>query len=142
MAQLAKTATDDFWRPANSEAERHARPFLFANVCNRCGMDYAVGARYCHLCGIQRYPSTETETAKAEASGKGWRQRLGLTMPSLVLFVIGATCLAVVLGMAMIPAGSRNLAEVNSIQFARTDWLLAAVAAMLGGILLKKKKAL
>lgn len=139
MAQLAKTATDDYWRPANSEAERHARPFLFANVCSRCGMDYTVGARYCHFCGNLRYPLPETETGKQEESGKGWRQRLGLTLPSLMLFVIGATCLAVVLGMAVIPPTPRNLAEVNSIQFARIDWLLAAVASMLGGLVLKKK---
>lgn len=137
MAQLAKTGTDDYWRPANYEAERHARPFLFANVCRRCGMDYAVGARYCHFCGDQRYPPPETETAKPEESGNGWRQRLGLTMPSLMLFVIGATCLAVTLVLAVIPAHKLDI--VNSIQFARIDWLLAAVAAMLGGLVLKKK---
>ncbi len=137
MAQLAKTGIDDYWRPANSEAERHARPFLFANVCSRCGMDYTVGARYCHFCGNLRYPSPETEATKPEDSGKGWRQRLGLTMPSLVLFVIGAACLAVTLVLAVVPA--RNLDIANSIQFARVDWLLAAVASMLGGLVLKKK---
>lgn len=139
MARAVQPISGDYWRPANEEAERHARPFLFENVCSRCGMDYAVGARYCYICGNRRYAQPEPAAASADSDWwKQFRQRSGLSGPSLSLLAAGVTCLlvALVLGV-LLPSQSDDAAR--SLQDVRLDWLLGAVAAMLGGLLLKYK---
>jgi hypothetical protein len=60
----------------------------------------------------------------------------GLPTASLIAFVIGLGCVAGALLVGLLTA--KNLVDWQAIQFYRAEWLLAATAAFVAGILLKK----
>ena len=62
---------------------------------------------------------------------------IGLPTASLIAFIIGLGCVAGVLGVSLFYKAS-NLAEFQAIQMWRIEWLLAATASFVAGILLKK----
>lgn len=64
---------------------------------------------------------------------KSW---IGLSTASLIAFVIGIGCLAGALLVGLLTA--RNFVDWQAIQFYRVEWLLAATASFVAGILLKK----
>jgi hypothetical protein len=63
---------------------------------------------------------------------KSWT---GLSTASLIAFVIGIGCIAGALLVGLLTA--RNFAEWEAIQFYRGEWLLAATASFVAGILLR-----
>jgi hypothetical protein len=65
------------------------------------------------------------------------RVRLGLSVPSLVFFVLGILCLVIAASVGVFYK-SETLVQWQALQFWRIEWLLGAAAAMLAGILLKK----
>jgi len=62
---------------------------------------------------------------------------VGLPTAALVAFIIGLGCVAGALGVSLFYHAS-NLAEFQAIQMWRIEWLLAATASFVAGILLKK----
>ena len=64
---------------------------------------------------------------------KNW---IGLSTASLIAFVIGVGCVAGALLVGLLTA--RNFVDWQAIQFYRAEWLLAATASFVAGILLKK----
>ena len=62
---------------------------------------------------------------------------VGLPTAALVAFMIGLGCVAGALGVSFFYKAS-NLAEFQAIQMWRVEWLLAATASFVAGILLKK----
>ncbi len=62
--------------------------------------------------------------------------RVGLSTGSLVAFVVGIGCVAGALLVGLLTA--RTYVDWQAIQFYRAEWLLAAVAAFVAGVLLKK----
>lgn len=64
---------------------------------------------------------------------KSW---IGLSTASLIAFMIGIGCLAGALLVGLLTA--RNFVDWQAIQFYRVEWLLAATASFVAGILLKK----
>jgi hypothetical protein len=62
---------------------------------------------------------------------------VGLPTAALVAFIIGIGCVAGALGVSFFYKAS-NLAEFQAIQMWRIEWLLAATASFVAGILLKK----
>jgi hypothetical protein len=60
----------------------------------------------------------------------------GLSTASLIAFVIGIACIAGALLVGLLTA--RNFVDWQAIQFYRAEWLLAATASFVAGILLKK----
>ena len=112
-------------------------------VCNRCGNEFVVGARYCHVCG-------ETRGALARSSSGAGRylrpfgnffaslkQAFGLPTVSLVAFVVGLGCIfaAVFIGVFYTAA---TVLDWQAVQVWRLEWLLGAVVAFIAAILLKK----
>jgi hypothetical protein len=63
----------------------------------------------------------------------GW---IGLSRASLIAFLIGLGCVAGALLVGLLTANT--LVDWQAIQFYRVEWLLAATAAFVAGILLKK----
>jgi hypothetical protein len=61
---------------------------------------------------------------------------VGLPTASLIAFVVGLGCIAGALLVGLLTA--RNLVDWQAIQFYRAEWLLAATASFVAGILLKK----
>jgi len=85
-------------------------------------------------------------SAWRKISFPGWMQYLhfheikrwiGLPTASLIAFMIGLGCILGVLGVSLFYHAS-NLAEFQAIQMWRIEWLLAATASFVAGILLKK----
>jgi len=64
------------------------------------------------------------------------RTRIGLSTASLIAFVLGLVCVAGALLVGLLTA--KTLVDWQAIQMYRIEWLLAATAAFVAGILLKK----
>ena len=62
---------------------------------------------------------------------------VGLPTTSLIAFIVGIGCLAGAVGVSFFYRAS-NLAEFQAIQMWRIQWLLAATASFVAGILLKR----
>jgi hypothetical protein len=62
---------------------------------------------------------------------------IGLPTASFIAFMIGLGCVAGAVGVSLFYKAS-NLAEFQAIQMWRIEWLLAATASFVAGILLKK----
>ena len=62
---------------------------------------------------------------------------VGLSTAALIAFIIGLGCAAGALGVSLFYKPS-TLAEFQAIQMWRIEWLLAATASFVAGILLKK----
>ena len=62
---------------------------------------------------------------------------LGLSTASLIAFVIGLSCVGGALLAGLITV--KNFVDWQAIQYYRAEWLLAATASFVAGILLKKQ---
>jgi hypothetical protein len=61
---------------------------------------------------------------------------IGLPTASLIAFVVGLACIAGALLVGLLTA--KTLVDWQAIQYYRAEWLLAATASFVAGILLKK----
>jgi hypothetical protein len=64
------------------------------------------------------------------------QRRIGLSTASFIAFLIGIGCVAGALLVGLLTA--KTYVDWQAIQFYRAEWLLAATAAFVAGILLKK----
>ncbi|HET7892899.1 MAG TPA: hypothetical protein VFL34_15325 [Candidatus Sulfotelmatobacter sp.] len=64
------------------------------------------------------------------------QSRSGLSTASLIAFILGVGCVAGALLVGLLNA--RTFVDWQAIQFYRAEWLLAATASFVAGILLKK----
>jgi len=64
------------------------------------------------------------------------QRSVGLSTASLIAFILGLGCIAGALLVGLLTA--KNFVDWQAIQFYRAEWLLAATAAFVAGILLKK----
>ena len=62
---------------------------------------------------------------------------MGLPTAALIAFITGLGCVAGCIGVSLFYKAS-NLAEFQAIQMWRIEWLLAATASFVAGILLKR----
>jgi len=65
------------------------------------------------------------------------KRLVGLPTGALIAFILGLGCVAGAIGVSLFYKAS-NLAEFQAIQMWRVEWLLAATASFVAGILLKK----
>jgi hypothetical protein len=105
-----------------------------------------VGAAFCHICGGNRH--------RADASSESWLKRLeflrvldfaslrswiGLPLPSLCAFLVGIGFVVIALSMGLVSV--HDISDFEAVQLWRIQWLMAACAAFLVGILLKNRKS-
>jgi hypothetical protein len=136
MSDLVRDAQHEFWRPP-----LHRSADAAADSCRRCGTEFMVGAAFCHICGANRHRPgsfqaagwTKILTAFRTLDFSIFKDWLGLPLPSLCAFLVGAGFLVVALTTGLINA------EFEAIQLWRIQWLIAACAAFLAGILLKRR---
>lgn len=140
-----------------------------AEACPRCATEYLLGSHFCHSCGgrrpealnadakadaaalarlweetIQLIRSTTSSLSAIKSPGwlhylsfQGIQARAGLSTASFLAFLVGLGC---VLGALLVGfLTTKTLADWQAIQFYRAEWLLAATAAFVAGILLKKE---
>lgn len=95
--------------------------------------------------GVHRIQSAITGIAWSKIRIPSWisylhfheiKSRVGLSTASLIAFVIGLACIAGALLAGLLTA--KTLVDWQAIQFYRAEWLLAATASFVAGILLKK----
>ena len=112
MPQESASTNSAFWQyavvEAQSLAERAAKSVA--------EIEFPGWLRYLHFHEIQRW--------------------IGLPTASLIAFVIGLACVAGALLVGLLNA--KTLVDWQAIQFYRAEWLLAATAAFVAGILLKR----
>jgi hypothetical protein len=137
-----------------------------ATACSRCRTEFLTGSRFCHVCGSSRLAAQAAAAGNqlvsrtldqvlrgAQGAGAAWRRIdfpdwlrylhfheikswLGLPTAALIAFMLGVGCVVGALLVGLLNA--RNLVDWQAIQFYRSEWLLAATAAFVAGILLKK----
>ena len=148
MAEVMRNveSRQEFWRPAaEEERSREVRQAMSlpSETCDRCGTDFALGARFCHVCGTERDPQLG-----ARATSSRWslsrvldleviKSGLGLPVASIVAFFIGLIC-TVAAAVTGFVYSATTLLDWQAVQVWRIEWLLAAVVAFVAGILLKK----
>jgi len=109
-----------------------------------------VGAAFCHICGAGRHRATP-----AAATASNWlrtsdflhqielgkvRAWFGLPLPSLCSFLLGMACLVVALAVGFTDVKD-SVSDFEAVQLWRIQWLMAACAAFLVGILFKNPKS-
>lgn len=141
MSEVAHNAQHDFWRPPL--AQRDAAAPAMVEVCQRCGAEFVVGSRFCHACGAARQVQAEP------VSFRSWTRHLefhniqswmGLSTASLIAFLFGAGCVIAAIVSGFIYS-VHSVLEWQAVQMFRIQWLLAAIALLIAGILLRRSKA-
>jgi hypothetical protein len=167
MSEVADQTQQEFWRPPVAETVGAPAASILSPAtaaCADCGAEFMIGSRFCHACGTQRpEPSpfpiralwqrqmTWLRTAKSDLiqgnfEVPGWLRYLhfheikrwvGLPTAAFVAFMVGLGCVAGAIGVGLVYKAS-NMAEFQAVQLWRIEWLLAATASFVAGILLRK----
>ncbi len=143
MAEAADQAQNEFWRapvPASEVGANRERSNDRSATC-QCGSEFLVSSLYCHACGARRPDLGVSVVRTLEIPGRAeivrLGERLGLTMPALIAFLVGILCVVGALAVSVV-FSVRTALDWQAIQLWRIEWLVAAVAAFAAGCLLKK----
>jgi len=143
MAQLAPNYEErqEFWKPA--VPQRHDTPHAGSadQVCDRCGTDFLMGSRFCHVCGADRHAdlSSPTTTGIREwFDFASLRDAMGQTTGSLIALFLGFACVVAAAVTGFLYTANTVL-DWQAVQIWRIEWLLAALAIFAAGLLLKRK---
>ncbi len=143
MAHALREPSQEYWRPPETQIERVILPLTAESICATCEAAYPVGASFCPACGaeLNPQPAIKTHWSVAELLDLDIvRKRLSLSIPSLVFLILGVACITGALLTGVVYRATTIL-DWQAVQVWRIEWLLAAVASMLAGILLKKRDA-
>jgi hypothetical protein len=141
MEQVADKVQQEYWRPAIQHQRTREIPADVRSqieVCEDCGTEFVVGARFCHVCGGGRQAVASHSNRLVEALDfDNIRHALGLPTASLVAFFFGIAAVLAALAVGFIYSAN-TLVDWQAVQTWRIEWMLAAVVAFVVGILLKK----
>ncbi|MBZ5542508.1 MAG: zinc ribbon domain-containing protein, partial [Acidobacteriia bacterium] len=135
----------EYWRPAldDERPQEHRRAVSpSTTACAECGADLAAGARFCPTCGAER-DSRRVHVAAGRGTAAGWldfqqiKSAFGLSTGSLLAFFAGMICAVAAIATGFVFSAT-TLVDWQAVQVWRVEWLLAAITAMLVGLLLKK----
>jgi hypothetical protein len=138
MSGAVHRVDQDYWQPPRGQAEAPAYQAQ-ALACPECGTEFVVGSRFCHVCGAER-------EAISEGGSRGFtewldftriREFVGLSAASLVCLIAGVVCVLAAIITGFIYTANTVL-DWQAVQVWRIEWLLAATAAFIAGILLKR----
>lgn len=145
MADFTKELSQEYWRPAPTPGNQF-QPQGFQThsteaFCTGCGTQYAVGARFCHVCALGREDDLHLVKRTAIVDWLDFdriREKSGLSSISLVL-VLAAAVFMLATVMTGLVYNTATIAEWQAVQTWRIEWLLATVAALLAAMLFKDK---
>ena len=144
--QLEKASSDRqaYWKPDltphTEETPKSQERYQARRIesCVHCGTEYALGSRFCHLCGKGRESELPSRGSLLQRFDfQILKSSLGLSTASLVAFVAGIACLLTA-GAVSLMYSAATLVDWQAIQVWRIEWMLASSAAFLAGILLKR----
>ena len=142
MSEILHNTHQEFWRPpVAAEIAGHS---AMAGVCDDCGTEFMAGSGFCHVCGTARQAHEGSGGSTSLALRREFQhvaKWLGLSTAPLIAFFAGLGCLVAALSVGAIYT-TRNFSDFQAIQLWRVQWLLAAVAAFVAGVLLKKAGAI
>jgi hypothetical protein len=133
----------EFWKPAAPRLEVAAAGEAPTTPCGECGGSLVRGSRICPTCGANSQAAEaglHSDAPQAPnwpelAALQRWFARMNWSLAALVS---GCACIlaAVVTGFVF---NATTLVDWQAVQLWRIEWLLAAIAFLLAGILVKKK---
>jgi hypothetical protein len=143
MAQLAGNYEErqEFWKPAVPARQESLQTEATGQVCDRCGTDFLMGSRFCHVCGADRHTNL---TAPGTTGIREWfdfaslREAMGQTTGSLIALFLGFACIVAAAITGFLYTATTVL-DWQAVQIWRIEWLLAALAVFAGGLLLRRK---
>ncbi|HZU43696.1 MAG TPA: hypothetical protein VE994_13545 [Terriglobales bacterium] len=136
MPDAVPNTRQEFWRaPVQAQREDSVARGM-VEVCDRCGTEFVVGARFCHVCGSTR-DSLPRRRWTSLLEFQQIKDSLGLSTGSLVAFIAGIACVLAAIAVGFIFSAA-TLLDWQAVQLWRIEWLLGAAAAFLLGILLKR----
>lgn len=136
MAQTS-TRSQEYWRPANPNVARLIDPHPAETLCWNCGSECSSAARFCPMCGSSREPGSPQTVSELRKADAGLASRLPMSLASMLCFLLGVGC-AIGAGLMGVIYRTDTLVDWQAVQVWRIEWLLAALAALLAGVLLKK----
>ena len=129
----------EYWRPAVDLSHSHE---FSTESCQGCGTDYAIGARFCHVCGREREPQAGTARRSWSVARvldlEEIKSGLGLPLGSVVAFFLGLVCVIAAALTRFVAGPITTTLDWQAVEIWRVEWLLAAIAAFAVGILLKR----
>ena len=140
MEQVAHKVEQEYWRPALTHGKQEMATDVRSrtDVCESCGSEFVVGARFCHVCGGDRqFESTHSHRWSEVLDFDNIRHALGLSIASLVAFIFGMVSVFAAIAVGFI-YNANTLVDWQAVQTWRIEWMLAAIVAFIAGILLKK----
>ena len=144
MAEIARNYEErqEFWKPAVPPRQESFANEAAGQVCDRCGTDFVMGSRFCHVCGADRnvsLASAKSGRVREWFDYTSLRDALGQTNASLAALFVGIACViaAAVTGFLYT---ATTLLDWQAVQIWRIEWLLAATAVFALGVLLKRGK--
>ena len=127
----------EFWRPAQEQL--HSHPSASTPMCAKCGADYVIGSRFCHVCGAgrdERVRSGSSTVAGKLAIVARLPEFLKLNVLSTVLFVAGIFCAITAVAVGYIYS-AQTLVDWQAVQIWRIEWMLGSLIAFVAALLLK-----
>jgi hypothetical protein len=139
MPEAVPNTRQEFWRSPVATPREEAVSRGMVEVCDRCGTEFVVGARFCHVCGGTRESAPRQRWTRI-LEFQQIKDSLGLSTGSLVAFIAGIACVLAAIAVGFIFSAA-TLLDWQAVQLWRIEWLLGAAAAFLLGILLKRSIA-
>jgi len=133
----------EFWKPAGSPRPELLQSEAVDHACERCGTEFVLGSRFCHVCGADRQATELGDSGHGGAFRywfdlSGLRETLGHTYGSLAALVLGVICVLAAATTGFLYTAT-TLLDWQAVQLWRIEWLLAALAAFVAGLLLRKR---
>jgi len=126
----------EFWRPAQEQL--HSAP-ASTPMCAKCGADYVIGSRFCHVCGAgrdERAHHGTTAFAEKLAMIAQLPEVLKLSIASTLLFALGTFCAIAAIAVGFIYS-AQTLVDWQAVQIWRIEWMLGSLIAFVAALLLK-----
>ena len=142
MSAGVRNITQEYWRPVQPP-RTEMRGMAAETLCTNCGSEYAVGARFCHVCGNEREPELKLSKQSRFVDAIDFErlcERTGLSAIALIFTFIGFACIIGAIFVGLVYTANTVL-DWQAVQVWRIQWLLGALVAFAAAILLNKKKA-
>ncbi len=142
MSDGVRNITQEYWRPVQPP-QTELTSTGAETLCNNCGSEYAVGARFCHVCGNEREPEMSLSRRSPLIDLIDFDrlcERLGLSAVALVLTFVGFGCVLGAILVGLIYTANTVL-DWQAVQVWRIQWMLGALVAFVAAILLNRKRS-